>query len=47
MHFPAEIAVLKNNTNATFQKHLWDRMVTKPTEILNFFRIFFEKQAIL
>ena len=40
MHFPTEIAVLKNNTNATFQKHLWDRMGTEPAEILIFFRIF-------
>ena len=40
MHFPAEIAILKNSVNSTFQKHLWDRMVTGPAEILNFFRIF-------
>ena len=40
MHFPAEIAILKNSVNSTFQKHLWDSMVTGPAESLNFFRIF-------
>ena len=44
MHFPAEIAVLKNNVNVRFQKYLWDRMVTGPAEILIFFRIFLENR---
>ena len=44
MHFPAEIAVLKNNADDTFQKHLWDRMATGPAEILIFFIIFSENR---
>ena len=40
IYFPTEIAILKNSVNSIFQKHLLDRMVTGPAEILIFFRFF-------
>ena len=43
MHFPAEIAVLKNSANAIFQKRFCEHMVTGPAEILISFRTFSEK----
>ena len=46
MHFPAEIAVLKNNADDTFQKHLWDHMATGPAKILILFRIFSENRLL-
>ena len=45
MHFPAEIAVLKNNTHTAFRKHLWNRMVPGSADILIFSRTFFMKTA--
>ena len=46
IYFPAEIAILKNGVNSIFQKHLLDRIVTGPAEILILFRIFSENRLL-